>query len=343
MYTKTKKFIDCLQHEGIFPGASFAFIQNKQIEQHTQGYAQIMPQKVPLEKEMLFDVASLTKVICTTTMILKLVELGKINIENPLHQYLPEFKDTTITIRQLLTHTSDIQSYIPNRDALSAHELKKAMLALPAGKKMDKQVVYTDTGMILLGFLLEKIYQKPLQTIFKEEVLDGIGMNQSGFGPINAKKCVATENHPLRGVIRGEVHDPKAYTLGVHCGSAGLFTTLKDMISFVNVYLDEGKTKTGKEFLKSSTIKSLATDWTTSGNLGRSLGWSLLDNPVGKRPLLYHSGYTGTFVIIDCLQKSAFIFLSNRVHPVDQRAKYLKKRNQLIEVYLSEKMFYSQS
>lgn len=111
-----------------------------------------MPDVEILEENTLYDMASLTKVICTTTIVLKLIEEDKVDIDTPLHHYLPEFLDEKVTIRELLTHTSDINPYIPNRDQLNQDELKSAILALKSGRKKEKNVLILIQELFYLAF-----------------------------------------------------------------------------------------------------------------------------------------------------------------------------------------------
>lgn len=331
----TKLMLDYLE-QGVYPGTSFAFIQNGKTHYETHGYAQLQPQR-KLTPETLFDMASLTKMIATNSLILQLVESKKLSIDQPLKTYLPEFNDSIVTIRHLLTHTSAINPYIPNRAQLDSSALKQAILALTADDHIGQKVAYTDTGTILLGFLLEAIYHKPLHTLFVERVLRPLQMTHSTFRP-TTEEVAATEVHPQRGIICGQVHDPKAFVLKEHCGSAGLFSTIGDSLLFAQMILSGGLTVTGQRFLAEATIDSLFADWTPTGSLQRSLGWDLKETADElRRPLLFHTGYTGTFMLLDKQAQSAFIFLSNRVHPVDNRVNYLEKRDHILEVYLQEK------
>ncbi|MGG5341069.1 serine hydrolase domain-containing protein [Enterococcus sp. AZ192] len=335
MYNRTKEKITQLMNQGTFSGASFSFIINGYSEDYTWGSAQVIPSIEPLTPSLLFDVASLTKVICTTTVVLQLLEEGLIDLDQPFNNYLPVFNDEKITIRHLLTHTSDIQSYIENRDELSKEELREAYYHVRSGDQLGKKVAYTDTGTILLGFMLEHLLGKDAIVIFKERVLEPLDMNDSCFLPKEALKTVPTEKHPVRGLIRGQTHDPKALVLAEHAGNAGLFTNLADLKKFVGMYLRQGVAGS-RRLLKKETIVSLLSDQTPDKKGHRSLGWDLKDDKE-KRPLLFHTGYTGTFLLIDVLKQEAFIFLSNRVHPIDRRADYIQKRDELIQIYLKEK------
>ena len=157
MYRKTKEKIEELMEVAFFSGVSFSFITKGKAESFCWGKAQTVPTSEPLTPELLFDVASLTKVVGTTTVVLQFVQQGIIQLDQPLKTYYPSFKDPQITIRHLLTHTSDIQGYIKNRDELNQTELQAAYNDLYAGPEVGKKVTYTDAGTILLGFMLEEV------------------------------------------------------------------------------------------------------------------------------------------------------------------------------------------
>ncbi len=135
----------------VFPGAVLRFIAGETQETHVFGQA-ALPKTEPMTKDHLFDLASLTKVICTTTVLLRLWDQGKIEMEAPLTRWLPAFKDDRVTIKHLLTHTAAINTWIPHRDQLDAAALRKAYLQLESSDTIGQTVSYTDTGTILLGF-----------------------------------------------------------------------------------------------------------------------------------------------------------------------------------------------
>lgn len=339
MYEKTKQQVQAFLSEGVFPSVSMSFIRNDVSEDYHIGYAQKMPTIEKLNPLMLFDVASLTKVICTTTVVLQLVEEQRINLDSPFSHYYPNFRDKRITIRHLLTHTSDIQTYIKNRDSLSKEELQEAYNRLKSGKELGKKVVYTDAGTILLGFMLEQILGQNVIDIFTERVLLPLGMETSCFLPEDSSLVVPTEIHGNRGLIRGKTHDPKAFILGEHAGNAGLFTNVADLKKFVRMYLNFGEER-GQRVLTNKTIRELLLDQTPTKNLKRSLGWDFKYDKRTHQPILFHTGYTGTFLLIDLFQQEGFIFLSNRIHPTDNKESYIEKRDQLIETYLEEKALF---
>ncbi len=333
MFEKTIKYMEKLVEEQSIVGISYVFITPEYTIKNQIGLKQLIPKKEKIEESMLYDMASLTKVICTNTVLLKLIEEEKININQTLHYYLPEFRDKKVTIRQLLTHTSGINPFIPDRNELNQDQLRDAILNLSSGDTRGKVVKYTDIGTILLGFLMERLYDKSLHEVFTEHVLLPLEMKDSFFSNFDKKRAAPTELTLSRGLIQGEVHDPKASVLKEHCGSAGLFSTLEDTMKFTEMMLKRGNVNSHM-YLQKRTINSLALDYTDGNKRKRSLGWDLIETDTNN--LLFHTGYTGTFIIIDLEKNEAFIFLSNRVHPVDNRERYLELRNELVDIYLKE-------
>lgn len=331
MYSKTRQTIIDYLHSGVFSGVNYWMFDQGQIISESLGQLATIPVSEPMVATALFDVASLTKVICTTSVLLRLYEKGRISWEDALQKHLPTFTDAKITLRHLLTHTAAIETYIPNRDQLDAQQLRAAYLTLQSGKNLGKEVKYTDAGTILLGFMLEEIFQKDVTTIFQQEVLTPLGMTASCFLPKNSPyPIVPTEQLASGQVLRGITHDPKARVLASHAGNAGLFANMADLIKFCQMYLAYGA-----DYLQKATVRMLLQDQTPLGSGFRSLGWDLKGEI--SQPFLFHTGYTGTFLSIDPFHQQAFIFLSNRVHPRDNRQAYIEKRDRLLAIYMQEK------
>ena len=215
-----------------------------------------------------------------------------------------------MTIRQLLTHTSGLDPFIPGRDDLDAEGLKEALHRLKL--KDNRQFHYTDVNFLLLGFLLEKWFGLDLDHIFQEQVFEPWQMKETTFGPVS--QAVPT----LRGLPGGVVHDPKARVLGVHAGSAGLFSTIRDMEFFLEHYLQD------------PFAEILSQNYALEKGKMRSLAWNL------EGDWLDHTGYTGTFLLYNRKLQLAAIFLSNRTYEKDERAQWILDRNQLMELIKRE-------
>ena len=208
----------------IYPGASFAYYQDGVWSDWYLGEAN--PEIGEKTREgLVYDLASVSKVVGVGTVITFLWKEGKIELDQSIIAYLPEADYPDITIRQLLTHATDLDPFIPNRDQLSADQLREAMFHL--NRREKRAFLYSDVHFLLLGFLLESYFEKVLDQILQEQVLNPWGMKETRFGPVSS--AVPT----VRGQKAGVVHDPKARLLGRHAGSAGLFSTVHDIQTWI--------------------------------------------------------------------------------------------------------------
>ncbi|WP_409022294.1 serine hydrolase domain-containing protein [Dellaglioa sp. P0083] len=332
LYPKTINKIRQLVNDGIVPGASYGVIHHNTISnQNYLGYSQLVPETEQLTDNALYDIASLTKVIGTTTLILKLQEEGRLNVDDSVKKYLPNYQDERVTLRHMLTHTADFQGYIKNRNQLSEPDLKQALFGLSNGENLGKKVIYSDIGLVFLGYIIESILKIPVQQALQQEVLNPLGLTDSTFSP-NISRSVPTEIIPDLGLLKGIVHDPKARILKEHCGSAGLFSTVSDLLRFMQWFMSDGPER---PVLRPETTKMLFSDQTPTRSLGRSLGWDLRGD--GDCLSVYHTGFTGTFMIMDQSMQDGLVVLTNRVHPTSDNSLYLTKRDKIIESFLTEK------
>lgn len=259
----------------------------------------------PVFSGLTYDLASVSKVVGVSTVCIFLLQRGELDLERSLKFYYPSFEDETVTLRQLLTHTTGIDPFIPNRDSLSAEELKAAINRIRVTD--NKDFLYTDINFLLLGFMLEELYGKSLDVIFQEEIFQSWGMSETSFGPV--EKAVPT----VKGEQAGLVHDPKARVFGIHAGSAGLFSTLDDLEIFCQHYLEDD--------FAAQLWQNIS-----QGNKSRSVGWNL------EGDWIDHTGYTGPFVMINRKQQKAAIFLTNRTFAYDDRPLWIAKRRELRDV-----------
>ena len=290
---------------GIYPGASFAYYRDGEWSDCYLGEAnpEIGEQTC---QGLVYDLASVSKVVGVGTVLTFLWHQGELDIEKSVTEFLPDSDYLDITIRQLLTHSTDLDPFIINRDQLNAEELKEAMFHL--NRREKRAFLYSDVHFLLLGFLLENYFEKNLDQILQEQVFDPWKMKETQFGPVSS--AVPT----VRGQKAGVVHDPKARLLGKHAGSAGLFSTVKDLKIFLEHYLQD------------DFADGLSQNFSDLSDKERSLAWNL------EGDWLDHTGYTGTFIMWNRKKQEAAIFLSNRTYEKDERAQWIIDRNQVMDL-----------
>ena len=306
---KIQRKIEDQIEAGVYPGASFAYYKDSEWKESYLGLSD--PERgLKTEAGLVYDLASVSKVVGVGTVLNFLWQQGILDIDRPVTDFLPECDYSDITIRQLLTHATDLDPFIPNRELLTAPELKEAMFHL--NRRNQSAFLYSDVHFLLLGFLLEKIFEQDLDQIIEEQVLNPWGMTETKFGPV--EHAVPT----VRGVEAGNIHDPKARLLGKHAGSAGLFSTVKDLQIFLEHYL------------KDDFAENLSRNYSPLDDKERSLAWNL------EGTWLDHTGYTGTFIMWNREIQEAAIFLSNRTYEKDERAQWIVDRNQVMEMIRQE-------
>lgn len=288
--------------ENLYLGASLALYSDGHWQDYYFGQTE---EGQPTKAGLLYDLASVSKVVGVGTVLIFLHQAGKIDLDAPLKTYYPAVEDVTLTIRQLVTHTSGIDPHIPNRYSLDMSGLREAINQIRVTD--NKAFHYTDINLILLGFMLEELYDQPLDEILEQEVFDPWQMKRTSFGPV--VQAVPT----VKGIPAGIVHDPKAQVLGVHTGSAGLFSDLTDLQVFVQHYLEDEFTANLTENISPSEPRSLV--WNLDG-----ADW------------LEHTGYTGPFIMFNRKAQKAAIFLTNRTYLYDDRSLWIAKRQELRDV-----------
>ena len=291
---------------GRIPGAVFGLIENGERSVHAVGSAQLEPTREAMRRETWFDLASLTKVVFTTTSILRLVENARIALDDPLTAAIPDLRqyqvataaERRLTFRQCLTHQTHLPAVEPlytygqNPDTLRAFVLQRVWVPGPP--------VYSDINFILLGIAIERLTGKKLTELAP-----------AGFSfGADPAMCAATERCTWRGrVMRGEVHDENAYALGGASGHAGLFGTADALLDF-SVALMAGTV------LQPANIAELRNRQTPTRSLGWEMahaGWSGGD--ICAPTVIGHTGFTGTGLWIDWDNNRAWTLLTNRVHP----------------------------
>ncbi len=319
--------------DSIFPGAVLLFgIDNKFIYEKAYGnytYDKSSPQ---MKLNTIFDLASVSKVVGTTSAAMILVERGKLNLDDKVIKYLPEFNNhgkDKITVRNLLLHNSGLAAFKKYYDVYNTSEevindIMNTDLVYEPGTKY----VYSDLGIITLQKVIEKITGMRLDKFLKKNLFEPLDMTRTMYNPPDSLKneCAPTEIDTFFRMrpLQGEVHDERAYMLHGVAGHAGLFSTVEDLSHFVRMLINDGKYN-GKHIIDAKIIEEW-TDRQTSQS-SRGLGWDTkIDSiaPCGKyfsNHSFGHTGYTGTSIWVDKDKKFFVILLSNRVYPTRKNRK----------------------
>lgn len=276
--------------------------------------------------ESLYDLASLTKVVATTTAVMVLYDRGAIDLDAPVRKYIPEFtgglKDQ-VTVRHLLTHRGGLPAGRELwRTTKSPAEARAAVIATPVRCTPGACYEYSDLGADMLGFIVEAVSGESLDAFLDDNVFRRLGMNDTRFRVTgdDVARTAPTEIAPPRGyALRGEVHDENAFALGGIAGHAGLFSTAADLSVFAQTLLDGG-TYNGVRVIADSTV----TLFTRRAAGHRALGWDTCDGGAGCGQFMSerafgHTGFTGTSLWIDPDRQMFVILLTNRVHAARAR------------------------
>ena len=296
-------------------------------ESYSRAYGQraLEPTPEPLTADTIYDSASLTKVVATTTAIMQLVERGRLELDAPVARYLPAFaahgKDA-VTVRQLLSHHSGLRAGLPRTPAWSGYAaaIERAcaekFVGVPGGT-----FLYSDINFIVLGELVRIASGLPLDAYAAKEIFLPLGLGDTGFIPAATKlDRIAPTELTAGTMLRGVVHDPTARAMDGVAGHAGLFTTASDLARFCRMLLGGGQLD-GVRILSAASVAEM-TRVQTDGSNRRGLGWDLDSSFSGPRGRWFpagtsygHTGFTGTSLWLDPSTQTFVLFLSNRVHP----------------------------
>lgn len=301
---------------GAFPGAALVVGRgSRPVEK--RGFGVLAPGRGSVDPDgTLYDLASLTKVIATTTAVMLMVEDGKMELDAPVSRYLPEFAGGAkgrVTLRHLLAHTSGLPAGIglPSGGAEAA---LRRIVQTPLRHAPGERVVYSDLGPVVLYAAAERVAGEPLHEVLARRVFQPLGMKHTGFRPdAPCRECA-----PTAATIHGRVHDPIAQRLGGVAGNAGLFSTASDVGRFAAMMAGGGELE-GVRVLQEETIRDFTTRQRGAGT--RALGW---DTPnargtgAGGRivsPLSFgHTGFTGTSLWVDPELGTWAVLLTNRTY-----------------------------
>ena len=324
--------------DSVFPGAALLIARRGIMVRHQTfgnlGYG-AFARPVPLNT--IYDLASVTKVVATTTACMLLYERGLLDLDMPVQKYLPDFageKKDQVTIRHLLTHCSGL---VPFRryfeEQRSAEEILTTILREPLEYPTRSKTTYSDLGFILLGKIVEKLSGAPFDTYCNEQIFRPLHMADTFFLPdsLVLSRLAPTEFDAWRGrVVHGQVHDENAWALGGVSGHAGLFSTARDLATFLQMLVNGGAYD-GVRLLQPDTIALFTQQQNLVPGSSRALGWDTADGENAAGHLMSarafgHTGYTGTSVWVDPDKEIVVIVLSNRVHLTRANNKIIKFR-----------------
>ncbi len=320
-----------------FPGGVLAVDHQDRLAILPVGRLSYASEAAPVSAETMYDLASLTKVVATTTAAMILVDRRMLDINQPVARYLPDFvppydlaEDSLwsvrgeVTLRHLLAHTSGLPAYerFYLRAREKSHVLAEAM-ALPLEEPPGERTLYSDVGFILLGEVLERAAGESLDRFCMREIFQPLAMRSTCFNPPLdlAPRIAPTEDDTVfrKRLIRGEVQDENAWVMGGVAGHAGLFGTAGDLAAFCQFLLHGGRMGE-QQLVQSATLAEFTRPWPARHGSPRGLGWDKPSEPSSSgrhfSPSSYgHLGYTGTSIWIDPEKQLFVILLTNRIHP----------------------------
>ena len=317
--------------DSAFPGA-FAVVGTRDgvIASLGAGHLDWAPSPVP-DEHTIWDLASLTKVVGTTTAVMQLVDAGRLALDAPVQRYLPQWtgrdKDR-VTVRHLLTHSAGLPSWRPlHKESTSPEGALALVLATELDTVPGARMVYSDLGIVLLAQVVERVSGERLDAYLARHVFEPLGMRETMYRPPAAlrERIAPTEWDPWRQRhLRGEVHDENAFALGGVAGHAGLFSSGHDLARFARMYLGGGALD-GRRIVSEATIGSF-TRVQDRALSHRALGW---ETPTGRNSAgtrlsdraFGHTGFTGTSLWMDPGRDLFVLLLTNRVNPSRQNTR----------------------
>ncbi|APU12363.1 MULTISPECIES: serine hydrolase domain-containing protein [Actinoalloteichus] len=283
-------------------------------------------EQIPTSEDTIFDLASLSKLF-TSIVTMQQVEQGRIRLDRPVAEYLPEFAAAgkeSVTVRQLLTHTSGLPPFLLLwRDWPDVPSRLHASLTAELQAAPGTAYIYSDLNMIALAVLVERVTGRTLPDLVRTGITEPLGMTDTGYRPASEDlpRIAATEFQadPPRGMVHGEVHDENAWSLNGTAGHAGVFGTAGDLAILGQTMLNEG-CYDGRRILRAGTVRQMLTDHNPDfpdhpRGLGFELNQSFYMGGLAGPAAAGHTGYTGTSMVIDRAGGSIAVLLTNRVHP----------------------------
>ena len=299
------------------------------------GNRALVPSVESMTLDTVFDLASLTKVVATTTAVMQQVEEGRIRLDDRVADYIPGFGKygkERITIRHLLTHMSGLRPDLDLSDEFEGRDtaIRYSLEEIPSGPPA-RTFIYSDINFFLLADIVARTSGVPFERYVRERIFEPLGMKDTMFLPPAAMRARIAPTEPCEKLawpcsanapmLRGVVHDPTARRMDGVAGHAGLFGTADDLVKFARMLLNKG-TLGSARVLSPLSVQRMTSPATPQGEANvRGLGWDMASSFSSNRGDLLpfgsfgHTGFTGTSIWIDPASKLFVIFMSNRVHP----------------------------
>jgi beta-N-acetylhexosaminidase len=349
---------------GAAPGAAVAVgRRGRLIRLNGYGTIDMRPGFAGVTDSTLYDLASMTKVIATTTAVMMLVDDGVLSLDDPVGKHLPEWRGSpqkeAVTLRNLLLHNAGLMAYGSLwRELRGREQYRRRITAMSLQYEPGTRTVYSDFGLILAAMIVEQASGRTLDMFLRERLFGPLGLRDTGFNPLQwpygmitllTVEPVRTAPDPLMPRIaptevdtvyrmrqvRGQVHDENAFALGGVAGHAGLFSSARDMAVFAQLMLNRGFYG-GRRFIDPATVELFTTRADPSST--RALGWDTpADTPNSSAGSLFspssfgHTGFTGTSIWIDPEQDVFVVLLTNRVNPTRDNQRHVTLRRDVAD------------
>jgi CubicO group peptidase (beta-lactamase class C family) len=337
---KIDSVITSALNDGEAPGGAVAVARHGRLV-HLKAYGTVAhtPGSANVTVETMYDMASLTKVVATTTLAMMLEDQGKLDLKRTVASYVPEFSSpdkANITVKMILTHTGGLEADVPHvRTYQNRQMILDSVNLRPLKYAPGNGMIYSDLDLIMVQTVIERITGRPLDSLAHDWIFAPLGMTNTMFNPDTTRKEIiaATERDSARGLIWGTVHDPTAWVMAGVAGHAGLFSSARDAAVFTQMLLNGGEYN-GIRLVKATTVAR----WTAMQDpaTSRAIGW---DTPAGTSsagqyfsPRSFgHTGFTGTSIWVDPVKDLFVVLLTNRVNETSANQKQAPLRRALAD------------
>lgn len=334
----TEAYLRARLDDAVFPGAVWLVGSSERVLfEGAVGDAVVLPERITAQLDTIYDVASLTKPVVTTTLALQAHSEGKIDLDEPVSDVVDELRGTdkeALTWVDLLSHRGGLEAWYPlyvggEGDAAYLETIRDRPLVSPP----RETVTYSDLGFVLVHQALERVYSRAVEELAWDRIFEPLGMGEAGFNPrVDLRSRIAatewgnaSERAMVAGrglefggfrdwMIHGEVHDGNAWHMGGLAGNAGLFSTARDLWRFASAFVRG-------EIVAPELVDRATRNQTRGIGDARGLGWQLRSSREGHPSFVLsdrafgHTGFTGTSLFVDPAVDRIFVLLTNRVHP----------------------------